>query len=75
MVNIFQLEAIPMKVLGESLHHGPITDLALCAWKTIFMTCGEIDRTVRVWDFELECLIMSKQYEEDIYSLALHPTG
>ncbi|XP_054279032.1 cilia- and flagella-associated protein 57-like [Macrosteles quadrilineatus] len=64
-----------MDCLGESLHHGPIAGLATCAWKTIFMTCGEIDRTVRVWDLTTESLILTKHYQEDIFSVALHPTG
>ncbi|XP_046661792.1 cilia- and flagella-associated protein 57 [Homalodisca vitripennis] len=66
---------VEMDCLGESLHHGAITGLALCAWKTIFMTCGEMDRTVRVWDLTTEALILTKHYQEDIFSVALHPTG
>ncbi|XP_043499423.1 cilia- and flagella-associated protein 57-like [Polistes fuscatus] len=64
-----------MSVMGQYLHYGPITDLSICAWKPIFMTCGEIDRSVRIWNFETESLIMFKQYEEDICSIALHPMG
>lgn len=66
---------VQMLCLGESLHHGPIAGLALCAWKTIFMTCGEIDRTVRVWDSTNDSLILTKHYQEDIFCVALHPTG
>ncbi|KAK2582891.1 hypothetical protein KPH14_008965 [Odynerus spinipes] len=64
-----------MDVMGQSLHYGSISDLSLCAWKPIFMTCGEIDRSVRIWNFETESLVMLKQYEEDICSIALHPMG
>ncbi|XP_035724749.1 cilia- and flagella-associated protein 57-like [Vespa mandarinia] len=64
-----------MNIMGQSLHYGPISDLSMCAWKPIFMTCGEIDRSIRIWNFETVSLIMLKQYEEDICSIALHPMG
>ncbi|XP_011693855.1 PREDICTED: cilia- and flagella-associated protein 57 [Wasmannia auropunctata] len=64
-----------LKILGEPLHHGPIGGLSMCAWKPVFMTCGEHDRSVRLWDFETESLIMLKQYDEDMSSVALHPMG
>ncbi|XP_046473446.1 cilia- and flagella-associated protein 57 [Neodiprion pinetum] len=64
-----------LKPLGQQLHHGPIVGLSMCSWKPIFMTCGELDRTVRMWDYENESLVMMKQYMEDIYSVAIHPTG
>ncbi|KYN15284.1 PREDICTED: cilia- and flagella-associated protein 57 [Trachymyrmex cornetzi] len=64
-----------MKIMGQPLHHGPINGLSMCAWKPVFMTCGEFDHSVRLWDFETESLIMLKQYDEDISSVALHPMG
>lgn len=64
-----------LKIMGEPLHHGPISDLSMCAWKPVFMTCGELDRSVRLWDLETESLVMLKQYAEDICSIALHPMG
>ncbi|XP_034177079.1 testes of unusual size [Osmia lignaria lignaria] len=62
-------------IMGQSLHHGPISNLAVCAWKSVFMTCGELDHSVRLWDFEAGSLILLKQYTEDICGIALHPTG
>jgi len=64
-----------LKIMGQPLHHGCINSLTMCAWKPVFMTCGEFDRSVRLWDFETESLIMLKQYNEDISSVALHPMG
>ncbi|OAD56123.1 WD repeat-containing protein 65 [Eufriesea mexicana] len=64
-----------LKIVGQTLHFGPIIDLSMCAWKSIFMTCGELDHSVRLWDFETESLILHKQYTEDICGIALHPTG
>lgn len=39
------------------------------------MTCGKIDHTIRVWNY-LDCsLLLSQQYQEDIFSVSLHPSG
>ncbi|KMQ89315.1 wd repeat-containing protein 65 [Lasius niger] len=72
-----QMDPEPQKlmIMGQPLHHGSISGLAMCAWKPVFMTCGELDRSVRLWDFETESLIMLKQYAEDISGIALHPMG
>lgn len=64
-----------MTICGEPLHHGPITGLSVCAWKTIFMTSGQIDKTVCVWDYTTENLLLSKHYHEQVYCVDLHPTG
>lgn len=72
-----QMDPEPQKlnIMGQPLHHGSISGLATCAWKPVFMTCGEFDRSVRLWDFETENLIMLKQYDEAIFSVTLHPMG
>lgn len=62
-------------VIGHHLHHGPIGGLSICTWKSHVITFGEIDRSVRLWDYETESLIMVKQYLEDISCIVLHPTG
>lgn len=64
-----------INIMGQPLHHGLISGLSVCAWKPVFMTCGEFDRSIRLWDFEAENLIMLKQYEEEICGIALHPMG
>ncbi|XP_043255440.1 cilia- and flagella-associated protein 57 [Colletes gigas] len=64
-----------LKVMGQALHHGPISNLSMCTWKSVFMTCGELDNSVRLWDFETGKLILLKQYTEDICGISLHPTG
>lgn len=64
-----------LSVMGQQLHHGSIGGLSVCAWKSVFMTCGEIDRSVRIWDYETESLVMMKQYQEDVCCVALHPIG
>lgn len=62
-------------VMGHHLHHGPIGGISICTWKTHVVTFGEVDRSVRMWDYETESLIMVKQYLEDISCIFLHPTG
>ncbi|XP_076282978.1 testes of unusual size [Lasioglossum baleicum] len=64
-----------LQVLGQALHYGPISNLSMCAWKSMFMTCGELDHSVRLWDFESGNLILFKQYAEHICGISLHPTG
>nr|XP_012150129.1 PREDICTED: cilia- and flagella-associated protein 57 [Megachile rotundata] len=64
-----------LNIMGQPLHQGPISNLSVCAWKSIFMTCGELDNSVRLWDFESGNLTLLKQYAEDICGIALHPTG
>lgn len=70
-----EIETTDLQTVGENLHHGPIIGLSMCTWKSIFITCGGHDRSVRIWDYESESLIMIKQYMEDVYSVALHPNG
>ncbi|XP_063983193.1 cilia- and flagella-associated protein 57 [Diachasmimorpha longicaudata] len=71
------MDVIPedLEIMGQALHHGPINSLSMCAWKSIFITSGDDDRSVRIWDYESENLVMVKQYQENIYSVALHPIG
>ncbi|XP_017883097.1 cilia- and flagella-associated protein 57 [Ceratina calcarata] len=64
-----------LQIMGQALHFGPISGLSMCAWKSIFMTFGDLDHSVRLWDFESETMILHKQYAEDICGIALHPTG
>lgn len=61
--------------LGLSLHHGPIGGLDVCAWKPIFLTSGEWDRTLRIWNYETDTIELTKQFQEDIRGVALHPSG
>lgn len=57
------------------LHHSKINGLAMCLWKPIFMTSGEADRSVRLWNYETRRLEFVKFYSENINCISLHPTG
>lgn len=39
------------------------------------MTSGLDDRSIRIWNYETEELEVCKEFQEDIYGIALHPTG
>jgi cilia- and flagella-associated protein 57 len=49
--------------------------LSVSDWKPIFMTCGKVDRTVKLWDYMRRTLLLSQHYDEDVHDVALHPTG
>lgn len=49
--------------------------LSVSDWKPIFMTCGKIDRTVKLWDYMRRTLLLSQCYDEDVHDVSLHPTG
>lgn len=72
---LLDVESSNLTIMGQYLHHGSISGLSICAWKSVFMSCGEDDRSVRIWDYETEKLLLTKQYNEDVYCVALHPTG
>lgn len=65
----------PCVELGSPLHHGAIGGLAVCYWKPIFLTSGEWDKTLRIWNYDTERLELWKEFQEDVYGLSLHPTG
>lgn len=61
--------------LAETLHHGGIAGLSVCHWKPVFMTCGQLDRTVKLWNYEKQTLLWTRRYADDVLDVSLHPTG
>lgn len=63
-----------------SLFHGPglnavgITGMDTCVRKPLVATCG-MDRTIRVWNILEQRLDLWKAFQEEPYSLAMHPSG
>lgn len=51
-----------------------ITGLDVCTRKPLMVTCSK-DNTVRLWNFQLHQMELMKSFPEDMYSVALHPTG
>eukprot|EP00698_Gefionella_okellyi_P006107 TRINITY_DN15567_c0_g1_i1.p1 TRINITY_DN15567_c0_g1~~TRINITY_DN15567_c0_g1_i1.p1 ORF type:complete len:1180 (-),score=311.31 TRINITY_DN15567_c0_g1_i1:65-3577(-) len=60
--------------LFQSFHHGAVTGLDVCVRKPLIATCG-LDRTVRIWNYVDRTLELSQTFNEDIHSIAFHPTG
>jgi hypothetical protein len=46
----------------------------VCVQRPLIATFG-IDQTVRIWNFVDRQCVLAKQLDEDILSLALHPSG
>jgi len=56
--------------------HGPksITGMDTCVLKPLFITICK-DNTLRVWNFQTHTPDLTKVFLEDMYSVAMHPTG
>jgi HPt (histidine-containing phosphotransfer) domain-containing protein len=72
---LLQAREVLFQTVGEELHHGPVAGLSMCAWKPLFMTCGQLDKTVRVWNYESMTQELVKQYQQELFSATIHPTG
>lgn len=59
---------------SQSLHLGEIFGLDTCARKPIVATCGA-DRSIRVWNYVDYSIGLSKVFQEEPYSVSLHPSG
>jgi WD40 repeat protein len=57
-----------------SFHNGRITGLDVCLRKPIIATCGS-DKTVRIWNYVTRQVEVVTQFNEELYSVAIHPNG
>ncbi|XP_022105499.1 cilia- and flagella-associated protein 57-like [Acanthaster planci] len=62
------------ELLAQPFHYNMITGLDVCCRKPLIATCS-IDRTVRIWNYETTTLELHKEFQEEAYSIALHPSG
>lgn len=60
---------------GCALHNGAIGSMAVCNWKPILLTAGKYDRTLKIWNYENEELELVQKFQDDLYGVALHPSG
>ncbi|KAM5149014.1 cilia- and flagella-associated protein 57 [Mantella aurantiaca] len=60
--------------LTESWHSSSITGLSICIRKPLMATCS-LDRSVRIWNYENNSLELYKDYQEEAFSISLHPSG
>ncbi|XP_030754252.1 cilia- and flagella-associated protein 57 isoform X2 [Sitophilus oryzae] len=66
---------ILMEEYGHPLHLGAIGGMSICRWKPLCITAGVKDRSLKIWNYETDDLELVQNFEDDIYSVALHPTG
>ena len=59
---------------GPGLNSGGITGMDTCVRKPLVATCG-MDRTVRIWNIVEQRLDLWKAFQEEPFSLAMHPSG
>ncbi|XP_028666683.1 cilia- and flagella-associated protein 57 [Erpetoichthys calabaricus] len=67
-------EQAQFEFLSYCFHSGVITGLDGCIRKPLIATCS-LDRSVRIWNFETRSLELYKEFQEEAYSVALHPSG
>ncbi|KAM4640524.1 cilia- and flagella-associated protein 57 [Discoglossus pictus] len=60
--------------LTEPWHSASITGLSICIRKPLIATCS-LDHSVRIWNYENNALELYKEYQEEAYSISLHPSG
>ncbi|XP_052776281.1 cilia- and flagella-associated protein 57-like isoform X2 [Mya arenaria] len=62
------------EVLAQAFHYGQIMGLDVCARKPLLATCS-MDKSVRIWNYETCNLELYREFAEEAYSIALHPSG
>ncbi|XP_008762314.1 cilia- and flagella-associated protein 57 isoform X1 [Rattus norvegicus] len=74
LTEISKGEAAHFEYLLYPLHSASITGLATCIRKPLIATCS-LDRSVRIWNYESNTLELYKEYQEEAYTVSLHPSG
>ncbi|XP_023077327.1 cilia- and flagella-associated protein 57 isoform X1 [Piliocolobus tephrosceles] len=74
LTEISKGEPAHFEYLMHPLHSAPITGLATCIRKPLIATCS-LDRSIRIWNYETNTLELFKEYQEEAYSISLHPSG
>ncbi|ELK31134.1 WD repeat-containing protein 65 [Myotis davidii] len=67
-------EPAHFEYLMYPLHSASITGLATCIRKPLIATCS-LDRSIRIWNYESNTLELYKEYQEEAYTISLHPSG
>lgn len=62
------------EILAQSFHYSQIMGLDVCVRKPLIATCS-MDKSVRIWNFETNNLELYREFAEEAYSIALHPSG
>ncbi|XP_071953863.1 cilia- and flagella-associated protein 57-like isoform X2 [Antedon mediterranea] len=62
------------ELLSQPFHFGTISGSDVCIRKPLIATCS-VDRSVRIWNYETNSIELHKEFQEEAYSIALHPSG
>uniref|UniRef100_H3CPL1 Cilia and flagella associated protein 57 n=1 Tax=Tetraodon nigroviridis TaxID=99883 RepID=H3CPL1_TETNG len=73
-VAVDQEKAAYLDLLAQSFHSKAITGLSVCIRKPIVAT-SSLDCCVRIWNYETKTVDLCKEFQEEAFSVALHPTG
>ncbi|XP_014667325.1 PREDICTED: cilia- and flagella-associated protein 57-like isoform X2 [Priapulus caudatus] len=67
-------EAVRFETASQLFHSNIISGLDVCIRKPWFATCS-MDKSIRIWNFETCSLELYKEFQEEVYSVAFHPSG
>ncbi|XP_067892983.1 cilia- and flagella-associated protein 57 isoform X2 [Heterodontus francisci] len=67
-------ELANFEFLSQSFHSNVITGLDICIRKPLIAT-SSVDRSIRLWNYETNVLELYKEFQEEAYSVAIHPSG
>ena len=62
------------KHLISQFHSDSIEGMDIAINKPYIISCSK-DRSLKVWDYKNRCLALNKTFEEEMYSVAYHPSG
>lgn len=62
------------KYLISQFHSDSVEGLDIAINKPYVITCSK-DKTLKVWDYKTRSLALNKVFEEEMYSVAYHPSG
>nr|KAF6504381.1 cilia and flagella associated protein 57 [Rousettus aegyptiacus] len=74
LTEISKGEPAHFEYLMYPLHSASITGLDTCIRKPLIATCS-LDRSIRIWNYESNTLELYKEYQEEAYTISLHPSG
>uniref|UniRef100_A0A3B3WSU1 Cilia and flagella associated protein 57 n=1 Tax=Poecilia mexicana TaxID=48701 RepID=A0A3B3WSU1_9TELE len=67
-------EQLQFDFLSQPFHSDSITGLSICIRKP-FMATSSLDCSVRIWNYETKEVELYKEFQQEAFSVALHPTG
>ena len=76
MINIEEkeIDRSLIKYLISPFHSDSVEGMDLCINKPYLISCSK-DKSVRVWDYQNKIHVISKMFEEELYSIAFHPSA